>query len=83
MAIEDAILYKVRRLPPEKQQALLKFADSLDAAARPQSLRSPEGLWADLNIDISEEDIDEVRRDSGQTKPTVGGRCPSGTGDRH
>jgi hypothetical protein len=63
MTIEEAILDRVRRLTPEKQEELLKFADSLEAPPRPKSLRSPEGLWADLDIDISEEDIAEVRRE--------------------
>jgi len=26
-------------------------------------LRNPEGLWADLGVDITEEDIAEVRRE--------------------
>ncbi|MBC8170158.1 MAG: hypothetical protein H7X77_00735 [Anaerolineae bacterium] len=28
-----------------------------------QSLKSAYGLWADLNVDISAEDIDEARRE--------------------
>jgi hypothetical protein len=69
MTIEEAILDKVRKLPPEKQQALLKFADSLAAPSPPKLLRSPEGLWADLDIDISEEDIAEVRREMWKNFP--------------
>jgi hypothetical protein len=69
MTIEEAILDKVRKLPPEKQQALLKFADSLAAPSPPKSLRSLEGLWADLNIGISEEDIAEVRREMWKNFP--------------
>jgi hypothetical protein len=63
MTTEEAILDKVRKLPPEKQMELLKFADSLETPAQPKSLRSPEGLWADLDIDIFEEEIAEVRRE--------------------
>lgn len=64
MSVEEAILAKVRALPPEKQKEVLKFADSLSASAAPKPpLRSPKGLWADLDINISEEDIAETRRE--------------------
>jgi hypothetical protein len=65
MNLEDAILERVRNLPPEKQEEVLKFADSLSApAATPKPpLRSPKGLWADFDIDISEDDISELRRE--------------------
>jgi hypothetical protein len=69
MTIEEAILEKVRKLPPEKQEELLKFADALETPAQPKSLRSPEGLRADLAIDISEEDIAEVRREMWKNFP--------------
>jgi hypothetical protein len=35
MTIEEALLEKVRKLPPEKQQELLKFAGTLGAPAGP------------------------------------------------
>jgi hypothetical protein len=62
MSIEEAILERVRALPPEKREEVLKFADSLSEPpqAKPP-LRSPRGLWADFDIDISEEDIAEPR----------------------
>jgi len=64
MSIEEAILEKVRALPPEKREEVLKFADSLTVSAQPKPpLRSPRGLWADLDINISEEDIAELRRE--------------------
>jgi hypothetical protein len=70
MTIEEAILDKVRRLPPEKQQELLKFADTLGAVPDPKlPLRSPEGLWADLDISISEEDIAKLRREMWKNFP--------------
>ena len=64
MTIEEAIIEKVRALPPEKQEEVLKFADSLGTPIKPRPpLRSPEGLWAGFDIDISEEDIAELRRE--------------------
>ncbi len=64
MSIEEAILEKVRRLPPEKRAEVLKFADSLSAQTNPQILRrSPKGLWADLKVNISEEEITELRQE--------------------
>jgi len=70
MTIEEAILDKVRSLPPDKQRAVLEFADTL-AASPPEKapLRSPKGLWADLEISISEEDIAEIRREMWKNFP--------------
>jgi len=64
MSIEEMILEKLRALPPEKRQEVLDFAQFLEhksASSRP--LRSLKGLWADLGIQITEEDIAEVRRE--------------------
>lgn len=64
MTLEEAILEKARGLPPEKQKELLQFANALSAPEGPKPpLRSPEGLWADLNVSVSEEDIAELRRE--------------------
>lgn len=64
MSLEQAILDKVRQLPPDKQQAVLEFADTLmPAAAKRMPLRSPKGLWADLDISLSEADIRKARRE--------------------
>ncbi len=64
MTIEEMVLEKLRGLPPEKQKEVLEFLDSLkpDGGTK-KPLRSLEGLWADLDIDITEEDIAEARRE--------------------
>ena len=53
MSLEEAILEKVRRLPPAKQQEVLRFADGLqrNAGARevPSRDRSSEMKWLDEN----------------------------------
>ena len=64
MTVEEQVLEKLRELPPEKQQEVLEFVDSLqkeNGAKKP--LRSLVGLWADLDIHITEEDIAEARRE--------------------
>ena len=64
MKIEEMVLEKLRGLPPEKQEEVLKFVESLKPADRAKKpLRSLEGLLEDLNIDITEEDIAEARRE--------------------
>ena len=64
MTIEEQVLEKLRDLPPEKQKKVLEFVDSLkekEVSKKPR--RSLLGLWADLNIHITEEDIVEARRE--------------------
>jgi hypothetical protein len=64
MTIEELVLDKLRELPPDKQKAVLEFVESLKKAAQPgKPLRSLEGLWADLDINITEQDIGEARRE--------------------
>jgi hypothetical protein len=64
MTIEQQVLAKLRGLPPEKQKEVLDFVDSMrekNSAKKPR--RSLRGLWKDLNIDITEEDIAQSRRE--------------------
>jgi hypothetical protein len=53
MSLEEAILDKVRRLPPAKQEEVLRFADGLQrtATARivPSRDRTKEMKWIDEN----------------------------------
>jgi len=64
MTIEQQVLEKLRDLPPDKQKEVLDFVDfpkQQNGAKKP--LRSLRGLRADLNIDITEQDIAEARRE--------------------
>jgi hypothetical protein len=65
MTIEQQVVEKLRVLPPEKQQEVLDFVDSLKEknGGPKKPRRSLLGLWADLNIHITEEDIAEARRE--------------------
>lgn len=54
----------VKSLPPEKQQELLEHANRLREESAPRQPReSIKGLWADMGISISAEEIDEMRRE--------------------
>jgi hypothetical protein len=70
MSIVEQIAETVRLLPPERQQEVLDFVEFLArrcVAGTPR--HSSEGLWADLDIHITDEDIDEVRREMWQNLP--------------
>jgi len=64
MTIEQRVLEKLRDLPADKQKEVLDFVDLLtkrNGTKKPR--RSLRGLWKDLNIQITEEDIAEARRE--------------------
>jgi len=64
MSIEDAVLEAVRVLPPERQQEVLHFAESLRLKAAEGRPRRPlRGLLKDLGPAPTEEDIAEARRE--------------------
>src|SRR5580704_3010964 len=55
MTLERQVLEKFRELPPEKQKEVLDFVDSLQGKDAPKApRRSLRGLWADLNINITD-----------------------------
>ena len=64
MSVEEAVVEKLRALPPERQQEVLDFVEFLaqrSIANRPR--RNAEGLWADLGISVTDEDITQARRE--------------------
>jgi len=64
VVIEDAIVAGLRSLPVDKKQEVLDFVEFLARrSASPKTPASPEGLWADLDITLSAEDIAEARRE--------------------
>ena len=65
MTIEQAVMEKLRRLSPDKQKQALALIDALEpSGAQPSAkLRSPRGLWAGLGFDVTEGDIDEIRKE--------------------
>ena len=64
MSIEKSVLEKLLKLPTEKQREVLEFVESLQKATGPRvPRRSLKGLWADLDVNISADDIAEMRRE--------------------
>ena len=65
----DTVLDLVKKLTPGQKLRLIEavipdLEESLRLAEEaPKPLRSLYGLWQDLNIDVSAEDIDEARRE--------------------
>lgn len=60
--IEEAIVARVRELPPERQQEVLDFANFIgEKAKRPR--RSMYGLWKGMGLSFSEEEIAEARKE--------------------
>ena len=70
MTMEHSLLEIVRSLPPDKQQELLEYAESLKVEEQSKKpLKSIKGLWADLGISLSAEEIDELRQDMWKNFP--------------
>jgi hypothetical protein len=69
MTLEQEILNAVRALPADKQRELLDYVSRLrdDVTQSPKPRKNGRGLWADLNMEISAEAIDEARREMWKT----------------
>lgn len=64
MNLEQAVLEKLRALPPDKQQEFLDFAEFIHQKNMPKRpLKSAKGLCADLKVNITEEDIAQARQE--------------------
>ncbi len=73
MTLEETLLEKFKVLPTIRKQELLDFAEFLEhKESKPQRRRSLKGIWSDLNVNITEEDIREARNEMwrGYTKDT-------------
>lgn len=70
MSLEQAILEAVRALPVDKQKEILDHATRLrSVSTEKKPFNSIEGLWADLGISLSAEEIDENRREMWRNFP--------------
>lgn len=77
MTSDQLILRKLRVFPPEAKQEVLEYVESLERETRgKRPRRSVRGLWADLGIAITAEDIAEARREmwGGFARMDPGGR---------
>ncbi len=66
MSVVESIVEQVQNLPLERQREVLDFVEFLEykeKANGEKPRKSLYGLWANRGIDITEEDIDEIRRE--------------------
>ena len=70
MSLEQALLEAVRMLPPDKQREIYNHATRLRAETTKRTpFKSIEGLWADLGISLSAEEIEEDQREMWRNFP--------------
>jgi hypothetical protein len=70
MSIEQAILEAVRALPVDQQKEILLHVTRLREESSPKKpFKSVKGLWADLGISLSAEEIDENQREMWKNFP--------------
>lgn len=61
MISEEVLLQKIKVLPPDLKQRAIEFVDSLQDETQKKNLRvSLKGIWADMNVNITEEDVREA-----------------------
>jgi hypothetical protein len=61
----EVLVAKAKALPPEGQREVLDFVEFLESRlGRGTPHKSLSGAWADLGVDLSAEDIDQVRREA-------------------
>lgn len=63
MSLEESFLQNLRELPPDKQREAFEFVESLHHKTKSvrHNGRTVKGLWSDLGIDVTAEDITEAR----------------------
>lgn len=70
MPVEEVVIEKLRRLPPAQQAAVLRFVEHLELSAwRARPRQSAKGLWADLEIDLTEDELDSLRQEMWESFP--------------
>ena len=63
MTIEEQVIERLRELSHDKQREVLEFVEALKQRNGSGPRRSLLGLWADLNFEITEDDIAQSRRE--------------------
>jgi hypothetical protein len=83
-SLEQSILEAVRTLSPDRQQEILKHAEKLRRESEPIRPRwSGKGLWADLNIALTADQIEEAQREMGKSFSTQRYLMPALVSDTH
>lgn len=69
---EQLLLEKIRRLPPDKRDAVERFVDRVEGQQKNVQQRKPlAGALSHLGMHITEEDIDDARREMWRNFPRV------------
>jgi hypothetical protein len=64
MSIEELVVEKLRGLAPDQKKEVLDFAKFLqEKKVSKQPLQGFHGIWADLGVEITADDIAEARRE--------------------
>ena len=64
MTVTETVIEKMKKLPGDKQQEVLDFVEFLEGrATRRPRRKSCKGVWSDLGIDITDEDIVKARQE--------------------
>lgn len=64
MSLDESFLEKLRQLPPDKQMEAISFVEFLlKKTSEKGSKRSLKGLWSNLGIDLSTEEISNARNE--------------------
>jgi hypothetical protein len=61
--IQQAVLIALQELPLEKQQEVLNFVEFLKMRMPSKTHHSLRGLWADLQVDLTETEITEAKHE--------------------
>ena len=70
MTIEQAVLQQIQTLPIDKKQEVLDFVEFLKTkVTAKRKLRNPIGLFANLRIEISDQDLIEARQEMWRNFP--------------
>ena len=73
MTVKEAVLEDIETVPAVKQQEVLDFVQFLKSQnGERRSRRSLKGIWADFNVNVTEQDLREARNEMwrGYTKDT-------------
>lgn len=62
-ALEKEVVQAFRALPPEKKREALDFLEFLRNRTSKESRSSLKGLWKHLQIDLSDQDIADSKRE--------------------
>lgn len=64
MTLEQDIMEKLRELPVDRQREVLDFVEFLQSKnKRNDPNASLKGIWSDLDIDLSIDDIADIRKE--------------------